>query len=62
MTKEQLINLINQELTQREIGDRLGKSQASIRYWLNKHGLKTEARSRRSFKASTRPCKRGLER
>lgn len=48
---EELIlqNLVDEGLSQREIGDRLGKSQASVRHWLKKHGLKTKTILRTSF-------------
>lgn len=41
MEREILIDLINQNLTQREICVKLGKSQTTIRYWLSKFGLVT---------------------
>jgi hypothetical protein len=41
MEREILIDLINQNLTQREISEQLGKSQTTIRYWLNKFSLTT---------------------
>jgi hypothetical protein len=41
MEREVLIDLINQNFTQREICVKLGKSHTSIRYWLKKFGLST---------------------
>lgn len=41
MKKEDLKELIDKGLSQREISDNTGKSQTSIRYWLKRHNLKT---------------------
>ena len=41
MNEKQLKSLVEQGLSQRQIGDKLGKSQTSVRHWLNKLGLKT---------------------
>lgn len=42
MEKEILIELIENGLTQREIGLKLDKSQTTVRYWLKTFGLKTK--------------------
>ena len=41
MKKEKIIELINQNLSQREIAEKLNVSQTNLRYWLNKFELKT---------------------
>jgi len=41
MKKEKIIELINQNLSQREIADNLNVSQTNLRYWMNKFDLKT---------------------
>jgi hypothetical protein len=42
MDKEILIKLVDKGLTQREIGNELGKSTTTIVYWLDKHDLFTK--------------------
>ncbi len=42
MQKEQLELLISEGKSQRVIGESLGCSQATVRYWLEKHNLKTK--------------------
>ena len=44
MEREHLESLCNQGLTQRDIAARLGISQATVRYWLGRHGLRTRGR------------------
>jgi hypothetical protein len=46
MEKETLISLIEQDLSSREIANRLDCSQGRIRYWLQKHKLKTKRKLR----------------
>lgn len=41
MERQALEELIAEGLSQREIGVRIGRSQASVKYWLDKHGLRT---------------------
>lgn len=41
MKKEELIELIKKNLSQREISKKLNVSQTNLRYWLNKFELKT---------------------
>ena len=41
MEKELLVSLIEQKLTQREIADKVNKSQTTVRHWLNKYDLST---------------------
>jgi len=41
MDKELLEKLINENLSTRQIGTKIGKSQSSIKHWLKKYGLKT---------------------
>lgn len=41
MKKEDLELLVDSGLTQRAISDKLGKSHTTVRYWLDKYGLKT---------------------
>jgi hypothetical protein len=41
MEKEKIVDLIKQNLSQREIADKLSVSQSNLRYWLNKFKLKT---------------------
>lgn len=38
---ETLKKLVDEGLSQRQIGDKIGKSQTNVRHWLAKHGLKT---------------------
>ena len=42
MTKEILIKLINNNLSQRQIAEKLQCSQGNIKYWLKKYNLKTK--------------------
>jgi predicted HNH restriction endonuclease len=42
MDEDILRKLIAEKFTQREIGEKCGKSQASVRHWLKKYGLNTE--------------------
>lgn len=44
MQKEQLEMFIQQGLSSYQIANKLNKSQTTIRYWLNKHNLKTNPR------------------
>jgi hypothetical protein len=46
MDKNELINLVQLGLSQREISKKTGKSQTSIRYWLAKHSLVTNKKKR----------------
>lgn len=39
LPKEALIRLIDEELTLREMGERLGVSIATVRYWLKRHDI-----------------------
>jgi len=41
MEKELLEKLIAENLSTRQIAERVGKGQTSVRHWLKKHGLKT---------------------
>jgi len=43
MEKNTLIDLIEQNLSQRQISQRLGVSQSTIKYWLKKYNLKTNS-------------------
>lgn len=42
MEKATLISLIDEKMTQREIAKSLNVSHTTIRYWLNRHNLKTK--------------------
>ena len=46
MQKEQLIKLVNQNLTIRKISIRENSSCTNVRYWLKKYGLKTKTYNR----------------
>lgn len=46
MNEKQFRSLVEQGLSQRQIGDKLGKSQTSVRHWLNKLGLNTNKKKR----------------
>lgn len=59
MNANQLRELVNQGLSQRQIGDELGKSQTSVRHWLNKLGLKTDKKSRLPTRQFCKGC--GIE-
>jgi len=48
-----LTSLVDEGLTTREIAQRLGFSQSTVRYWLRRHGLRT-ARARRKDSAGVR--------
>jgi len=41
MDKEVLIEMIENKLSQREIAEKVGKSQTTVRHWLKKYGLST---------------------
>ena len=41
MNKDKLIELVNSGLSQRKISRELTVSESTVRYWLNKYGLKT---------------------
>lgn len=41
MEKKKLKELIDENLSQSQIANRLGCSKRNVRYWLEKHGLKT---------------------
>lgn len=41
MNREKLEKLVENELSQRQIADTLNVSQATVKYWLKKHKLKT---------------------
>jgi transposase-like protein len=47
MEKETLEELLKGGLTILEISNEVGKSQTSVRYWIEKHGLKANGRKRR---------------
>lgn len=42
MNKNELMQLVNQGMTQRQIADKLGFSQGNVKYWLAKFGMKTK--------------------
>lgn len=56
MKKEQLLDLINLGLSTRQISEKIGKSQTTVRYYLKKHGLKTNV----SFKRTCTRCESPL--
>ena len=45
MEKHTLQELINQNLSQRDLAQRLNVSQSTIKYWLEKYGLKTQRKT-----------------
>jgi len=47
LPREQLEPLVTRGLSQREIGRELGRSQASVRHWLQEYGLETMRAQRR---------------
>jgi Zn finger protein HypA/HybF involved in hydrogenase expression len=47
MEKKILEELLNSGLTVLEISNEVGKSQTSVRYWIEKHGLKANGRKRK---------------
>ena len=51
MNKEELIKLIDENLSQRQIAERLNISQTTVRYWLKKLELKTQ------LKIENKKCK-----
>jgi len=51
--KETLADLVAQGLTTRQLAERLGFSQSTVRYWLRRHGLRTH-RARQPDSAGTR--------
>lgn len=44
MDRDRLSDLCDQGLTQRAIGERLGISHGTVRYWLRQHGVRTDGR------------------
>ena len=44
MEKDELQKLIDENLSIRKIGDRIGKSEGSVKHWLKKFDLKTNIR------------------
>src|SRR5215218_4159614 len=52
--RETLAAVVDEGLSTREIAERLGLSQSTMRHWLRKHGLRTElARRRNSMPGGT---------
>jgi transposase/DNA-directed RNA polymerase subunit RPC12/RpoP len=51
--KETLTALVDAGMTTRQIADRLGFSQSTVRHWLRRHGLRTH-RARRADSGGTR--------
>jgi excisionase family DNA binding protein len=51
--KETLATLVDAGMTTREIAERLGFSQSTVRHWLRRHGLRTQ-RARRTETHGTR--------
>jgi transposase-like protein len=41
LTRERLAELVDQSLSIREIGEAVGRSDTTVRYWLRAHGLRT---------------------
>lgn len=63
MERRELQQLIDEGLTLRQMADRLGRSMGSVRYWMDRHGLKTQRaripRPRGDLpKRTTRVCRR----
>jgi transposase len=56
--RETLVALVEEGLSTRQIGARLGVSQATVRHWLAKHGLETRRSARRRL-ISLRPNEHG---
>jgi len=54
MEKEELSHLIDDGLSTREISEKTGKSQTTIRYWLKKFDLKTQ--KKKFNKSERRKC------
>lgn len=50
--KTQLETLINEELSQRQISKSLGCSHTTVRYWLQRYGLKTIHKRRRKHQSN----------
>lgn len=49
--RESLASLVGEGLSGRQIAARLGVSQATVRHWLAKHGLRTDRAARRAVAA-----------
>ena len=47
IARDELAELVARDLTVRQIAEQLGQSATNVRYWLNRHGLKTTTRARR---------------
>jgi excisionase family DNA binding protein len=60
LTREQLEPLVEQRLSQREIAEQLGVSISTVRRWLKKHGLPTDAGSRRRQRLGLAAAREGL--
>ena len=53
VSRERMCALVDQGLSGREIADAIGRSQATVRYWLGKYGLKTTRPARPHSPART---------
>lgn len=59
MEKEILSNLVNKGLTIEEISLIVGKSKTSVRYWLEKHSLKTKrSENKKEIPTGVKICNR----
>lgn len=57
LTRPQLESLVESEMSIAEIAASVGRSKATVRYWLTHHGLKTFAQQGRFGEHSTRAAK-----
>lgn len=56
ITKEELLKCLLDNLSQREIADKLEKNRSTILYYLNKYNLKTENMKQKSEKVKCAGC------
>lgn len=62
--RDELVGLVEEGLSTREIADRVDRSLGTVRHWLRVHGLKTKHPARRRIAAGTRgvdPARRVME-
>ena len=61
LARDDLVLLIERDLSTREIASEVGRSQATVRYWLRRYGLNTTTRGGRPGRKSAvvvAPCAR----
>src|SRR5687768_15007522 len=54
ITREELEDLVGDGLTLTQIAERLDRSTSTVRYWLQRHDLRTDPRNRRAQREKAR--------